>query len=88
MISMNVSILYFASLREAVGLAYEQLELPGNIHTISNLLSFLAERGDSWSRALDLSKGLRCAVNQEVVGTDEPLIDGAEVAFFPPVTGG
>lgn len=85
---MKVSILYFASLREAVGLANELVELPQGVQTTGDVLRYLQSRGEPWQAALDLSKGLRCAVNQEVVGVDELVANGAEIAFFPPVTGG
>lgn len=85
---MKVTLLYFASLREAVGTHREALELPGNVTTIASLIALLSQRGQKWHDALQLSKGMKCALNQEVVGVDTALADGAEIAFFPPVTGG
>jgi sulfur-carrier protein len=85
---MKVSILYFASLREAVGISKEVIDLPSEVATIEHLLDILALRGTHWQSALQLSKGLRCALNQEVVSIETMLVEGAEIAFFPPVTGG
>jgi sulfur-carrier protein len=85
---MKISILYFASLREAVGTSKEVLDLPSSIVTVSDLIEHIAARGESWQIALDLKRGLRCALNQDVVEVNEVLQDGAEIAFFPPVTGG
>jgi molybdopterin synthase sulfur carrier subunit len=84
---MTITVLYFASLREAVGTASEKLDLPEGVATIAALRVFLASRGEGWS-ALAQMKNLKSAVNQTMVAGDAPLADGDEVAFFPPVTGG
>jgi sulfur-carrier protein len=85
---MKVTVMYFASLREAVGTNREALELPASVTTIASLIDFLVQRGPRWRAALQLSKGMKCALNQEVVSVDTALINGSEIAFFPPVTGG
>jgi sulfur-carrier protein len=85
---MKITVLYFASLREAVGINRESIDLPATVTTIATLIEFLAQRGSQWRAALQLSKGLKCALNQEVVALDTLVADGAEIAFFPPVTGG
>jgi sulfur-carrier protein len=85
---MKVTLLYFASLRETVGVQRESLELPSHVHTIATLIEFLVLRGPHWAQALQLSKGLKCAVDQEVVAVDTVISNGVEIAFFPPVTGG
>ena len=51
------------------------------------LRDLLAARGEPWA-ALVITKNLRAAVNQQMVGLDAPVREGDEVAFFPPVTGG
>ena len=84
---MSIHLLYFAGLREALGVATEHLELPAGVATVAALREFLAARGGSWS-ALVTTKNLRAAVNQEMIGADAPVQAGDEVAFFPPVTGG
>ena len=84
---MNVNLLFFAGLREALGVASESLALPAGIATVGGLRDHLAARGERWS-ALATAKNLRAAVNQQMVGLDAPLQSGDEVAFFPPVTGG
>jgi sulfur-carrier protein len=85
---MNVTVLYFASLREAVGTNRETLELPTSVTTVASLIEFLAQRGPQWRETLRLSKGMKCALNQEVVNVGAVLTEGSEIAFFPPVTGG
>jgi sulfur-carrier protein len=85
---MKITVLYFASLREALGINREVLELPKSVNTVASLIEFLMLRGPQWRDALQLSKGMKCAMNQDVVNIDTVLTEGAEVAFFPPVTGG
>lgn len=80
-----LNVLYFASLREALGLASEQLPVPA---TVAALLDTLRARGGAWSIALAADKRWRVAVNQEMAALDKPLQAGDEVAIFPPVTGG
>jgi molybdopterin synthase sulfur carrier subunit len=84
---MPIKILYFASLRETLGLGQESLELPATIDSVATLRNHLAARGEPWA-ALAKMKNLRAAVNQRVVKADNAIVDGDEVAFFPPVTGG
>jgi molybdopterin synthase sulfur carrier subunit len=84
---MNVNLLFFAGLREALGVASESLALPAGIVTVGGLREHLAARGERWS-VLATTRNLRAAVNQQMVGPDASLQPGDEVAFFPPVTGG
>ncbi len=84
---MSVKVLYFASLREALGRASEELGLPQGVTTIGALRAHLAARGEAWT-ALDEGRNVRAAVNQHMVGADGAVQAGDEVAFFPPVTGG
>jgi sulfur-carrier protein len=85
---MQLTILYFARLREAVGRAREQVAPPATVTNLGQLRSWLASRGEPWAGAFARVQPVRIALDQ-VVGTDEtPVRDGAEVAFFPPVTGG
>ncbi len=82
---MSVRILYFAGLREAFGCAGESLDLPANVASVAALRDLLVGQGRD---LLATAKNLRCAVNQEMAGSDAVVKDGDEVAFFPPVTGG
>lgn len=84
---MAVTVKFFASVREAVGVSSESLALPDGVTTVGALRDHLAARGDIWQQALG-HPALRMAYNQVMCGTDTVLADGAEVAFFPPVTGG
>lgn len=83
-----VSVLYFARLREAFGLASERLVLPEGRATAVGLLDVLRTRGEPWATELADGRPYRIAVNQEMATGDTSLRDGDEVAIFPPVTGG
>ncbi len=85
---MRVTLLYFASLREAFGIGRETCDLPAGIDTPQRVRGWLRERGGPWAVALAEGRNVRAAVDQVMAVADAPLRDGAEVAFFPPVTGG
>jgi len=85
---MKLQLRFFASLREALGVSQEEIIIPGTIKTIADLRTYLIERGNPWAEVLAESKILRCALNQVMVDASTPLKENAEVAFFPPVTGG
>ena len=85
---MKLELRFFASLREALETSQESIDVPSSVKTISDLRSFLVQRGGIWAQALAEGKALRCALNQHMVDSNTVLQEGAEVAFFPPVTGG
>ena len=85
---MKVTVLYFASLREAVGCAREELDLPVHVAHADALRTHLRERGGVWAEALASGRAVRVSVDQAMAQGTTPLRCGAEVAFFPPVTGG
>ena len=69
---MKVKVIFFASLRDAVGTGTETV----------------IAKGEVWAHAFRNLKRIRAAVNQELAGDDAVVKEGDEVAFFPPVTGG
>ncbi len=85
---MKVKVLFFASLREQVGVSSEEIELPAGVATVAALRSHLVRRGGAWEGALAEKKNVRAAVNQDMAKPGAALRAGDEVAFFPPVTGG
>ena len=85
---MKLELRFFASLREGLGLSGESITSPPEVKTIADLRGYLAQRGNPWAEVLSGTRVIRCALNQEMVADSTPLVEGAEVAFFPPVTGG
>jgi molybdopterin synthase sulfur carrier subunit len=85
---MQIQLRFFASLREALGLSCDTVTVPDCATTAQDVLAVLRERGGSWAAALADAGGFRVAVDQRLGTIDSPVRDGAEVAFFPPVTGG
>lgn len=81
-----VNVLYFASFREMLGKANEQINAEYN--TVGALIESLATRGETWQKALLENQNLQIAVNHDVAQRDTLIKAGDEVAFFPPVTGG
>lgn len=83
-----VTIRYFARLREALGKASEQIDLPPGKSDLASLRHMLQGRGGNWAGELADGRNLRAAINQELAKGDTAIKDGDEIAFFPPVTGG
>lgn len=83
-----ITLLYFARLRETLGLSSEQTSLPADIADVRALTEWLRQRGGAWQEELARDKPVRVAVNQDMAGPDTAVSDGDEIAFFPPVTGG
>ena len=86
--SRPLHILYFARLREVLGTAGEEVDLPDGVSDVAGLMGWLASRGGSWQAEFAGCRLIRAAVNQELVPNAAALKAGDEVAFFPPVTGG
>ena len=84
----TIRILYFARLRDAFGCAEERVDLPSEVQTVGDLVAWLAMRGGVWAEELRGKRVFRVALNQEMVRAGELIPQGAEVAIFPPVTGG
>jgi molybdopterin synthase sulfur carrier subunit len=83
---MKVQIKYFASIREALGRSGEECET--GAATLAQLRAELLARGGAYAEVLAPGRALRMALNQVMADEAAALVDGAEVAFFPPVTGG
>ncbi|HKS11787.1 MAG TPA: MoaD/ThiS family protein [Pseudomonas sp.] len=81
---MNINVVYFARYREALGQDGEVLA--GDFLTLDDVRRALLARGGEY--ALLAEQNLMCARNQDLCKLDEPVGEGDEVAFFPPVTGG
>jgi sulfur-carrier protein len=83
---MKVAVRYFASIREAIGRSAEAVETQAT--TLGALRDEMIARGGAHAEALARGKSLRMALDQAMADDSATLRDGAEVAFFPPVTGG
>ncbi|MBU6259960.1 MAG: molybdopterin converting factor subunit 1 [Burkholderiales bacterium] len=83
---MNIRLRYFASLREALGAEEALAVAPGT--TVAALRDGLIARGGAHAELLARGRAVRCAVNRQMAEESVALAEGAEVAFFPPVTGG
>jgi molybdopterin synthase sulfur carrier subunit len=81
-------ILYFAWVREAVGISGEQVAPPAGVTTVAALIDWLSTRSPAHASAFADRARLRAAVDQRFVPLDSPLGGAREVAIFPPVTGG
>lgn len=83
---MNVNIRYFASIREALATGGESLDTQAT--TLAALRDELVARGGAYAEALARGRAVRVALNQTMSDESALLSEGAEVGFFPPVTGG
>ncbi len=83
-----MKVLYFAWVRQKVGIAEEDLAPPPEVRDVAGLIAFLATRSPGHAAAFADPRQLRAAVNQDFAAPDAPVAPGDEVAFFPPVTGG
>jgi len=82
---MTLSLLYFASIKEALDCDREQFA--GDVNTVAELIAQLRQRGNNWHTVLQ-QNSILVAVNQTISDVTTELHSGDEVAFFPPVTGG
>tara|TARA_R110000868_G_scaffold17774_7_gene77603 strand:+ start:85 stop:336 length:252 start_codon:yes stop_codon:yes gene_type:complete len=83
-----VKLLYFASLRQKIGLPEEDVDVPAHVRNVADLIDWLMTRGPGYEAAFENRKLIRAAIDQEHAKLDAPLGTPREVAFFPPVTGG
>ncbi len=83
-----MKLVYFAWVRERIGLADEEVELPAGVATVADLLYWLKARGENYDAALQAPEIIRVAIDQEHVDHCEPVAGASEIALFPPMTGG
>lgn len=83
---MTLNLLYFAWLRERIGLSSEAFETQAA--TVADLVAELRAREDRYDVAFSDLRAVRVALDQELAAIDAPLAGVREVAFFPPMTGG
>ena len=83
-----MKLVYFAWVRERIGLTEETVDLPGTVATTGDLIAWLKTRGPEYEHALAEASSLRIAVDKTHVRGDTALAAAKEVALFPPMTGG
>jgi len=83
-----MQVLYFAWVRQKVGVGQEEVSPPPEVTDVAGLMHWLSGRSAGHAAAFANARQVRAAVNQEFCPPDHPLRPGDEVAFFPPVTGG
>jgi molybdopterin synthase sulfur carrier subunit len=84
----TLRILYFAWVRERIGKAEETIAPPVDIHTVGELMTWLAGRGEEYAHAFDQPAVIRAAIDRAHVRPDAAIAGAREIAFFPPMTGG
>lgn len=82
----TVDLLYFGSLREAIGRDGERVDTPTHVLTVEDLVRWLAERGAPYNFALADPARIRAAVDHEHAGLADSFFGAQEVALFPPVS--
>lgn len=83
-----IDILYFAWVRERVGMGHQRVSLPPDLVTVAQLIDWLSATSAGHAAAFADHARLRAAIDQRFVPLDASIIGAREVALFPPVTGG
>lgn len=84
----RLTVRYFAWVREKIGRAEEEVEVPADVATVGDLVDWLAARGAPYDEALTAGGVVRAALDHVHVKPRQALGRAREIAFFPPVTGG
>jgi molybdopterin synthase sulfur carrier subunit len=79
---------YFAWVRERIGKTDEDIDLPADITTVGDLMTWLAARGEEYASAFENPRVIRAAIDRSHVRAEAPIAGAREIAFFPPMTGG
>jgi molybdopterin synthase sulfur carrier subunit len=85
---MEMTVKYFAWVRERIGAAEERVTFPATVETIGDAIRWLKERGGGYAAAFEREEIIRAAVDQSHAAHSAPIKGARELAFFPPVTGG
>jgi molybdopterin synthase sulfur carrier subunit len=83
-----VKLRYFAWVRERIGKADEDVEVPASVTTVRELAGWLAARGEGYAHAFENPAVVRAALDRKHVKPETAIGAAREVAFFPPMTGG
>jgi sulfur-carrier protein len=83
-----MKLVYFAWVRERIGKAEEEIAPPASVATVTELVGWLAKRGEEYAHAFENPKVIRAAIDKRHVQPNAAIKGAREVAFFPPMTGG
>jgi sulfur-carrier protein len=83
-----MKVLYFAWLRERVGMAEESVEIPVGVETVGQVIAWLTARGENYAHAFEKPTVIRAALDKRHAKLDMKIAGAKEIAFFPPMTGG
>ncbi|MDQ0391749.1 molybdopterin converting factor subunit 1 [Labrys monachus] len=83
-----MKLIYFAWLRERIGLTEEVVDLPPDVRTIEDLMQWLSERDEAHAHAFGNRRIVRAAIDRRHVKPAASIAGAGEIAFFPPMTGG
>ncbi|MFC1460475.1 molybdopterin converting factor subunit 1 [Microvirga arabica] len=83
-----MKLVYFAWVRERVGKTDEDVDLPEEVATVTDLVRWLKTRGEEYEYAFENGGIVRAAIDHVHVKPDAPIAGAREIAFFPPMTGG
>ena len=83
-----MKILYFSWIKDTIGKTSEEINVSGDIDTISKLISFLIQKNQNYKEAFSDLETIKCSINMETANINDKIKNDDEVAFFPPMTGG
>ena len=81
-------IVYFAWVREKIGKAEEDIDIPAEVKTARELIQYLKSLGEEYEAAFEYPNVIRVAVNHEHIEHHESIVGAREIGIFPPMTGG
>lgn len=86
--SNELTLRYFAWVREKIGRSEERVSLPANVNTVADLVTWLQARGEGYALAFAKPSAIRAAIDHKHVQNSAGIHGAREIGFFPPVTGG
>lgn len=84
----ELKLVYFAWVRERVGVAEEHVDVPSTVVTVEDLARWLSSRDEGYASAFENPKLVRAAIDHVHAKPHESIAGAREIAFFPPMTGG
>ena len=83
-----MKILYFSWIKDNIGKSEEEINLTGNVETITDLVNYLVSVNENYKKAFNDISLIKCSKNMNIVDFSEKISEKDEIAFFPPMTGG